>query len=256
MDRFDSTTTSFSVFSDTLSFHYERVNASIDQKDILLIGPNYLKVINTDETKRMFDFMSIFNQPQYEKVFEFNDVKISPGDTISYYFSNSSEVKIVTLDSATTYRFRTNILTQTKADFYPEKNVFIDANTSHTLIPNWQNINNDGVIIKVDNGNDGTIDETSNLNNFTNISAIDLKLLATVYPNPLKGKFKIECGENVNFAIISVYDMQGSQILNFQLKNLQTKWTHEVDLTSFSNGAYLLKIVTDKKVFEKILIKN
>jgi hypothetical protein len=257
LDNFETKNTRFSVFTDTLSFFYKRSDANVNQKDILLFGSNYLKVVNDDEKKKLFDFMCIFNQPSNEKVIEFNKVEINPKDTISFYFTNSTEVNMKTSKLASAYEFRANVLTETNADFYPEKDVHINANTTQVVTPYWEDILNKGVLLKVDDGSNGSIDKSSNLNTFTGTSVFkDLLLVVSVYPNPSQGKYKIECNENVSKAIITVCDIQGRQITSYQLDNQQRKWTSEIDLTQFSNGVYLLKIITDKKVFEKILIKN
>jgi PKD repeat protein len=256
LDKFESDTTGFSVYTDTLNYFYKRYDASIDQKDVLYFGPDYFKVVNSDNKKKSFNFMCIFNKPQNEKVLEFNKVEINPQDTISFYFSNSNSVSIRTSKSPTVYYFRTNILTQSLADFYPEKKISIDTRTTQIFVPFWDNILNKGVVLKTDNGSNGTIDKTINLNDITGISVFKEKLLVSVYPNPSSGVFKIECGEAVSKAIVSVFDVHGREIATSQITDQYGKWKTEVNITSYPKGVYLLRIVTEKKIFEKKLIRN
>lgn len=72
----------------------------------------------------------------------------------------------------------------------------------------------------------------------------------SIYPNPTKDKSIIfSNGENIKF--ITVYNMSGQII--FQRNNLNTTQTN-IDLSIYSNGIYVIKVVTDNTVYSNKII--
>src|SRR5690606_9668097 len=73
----------------------------------------------------------------------------------------------------------------------------------------------------------------------------------TYYPNPVKNKLYFKGTEKVQ--TVQVYDMSGSLLINQQNK---ANGTQEVDVTSLSKGAYIVKAHTEKEVKTFKIIKN
>ena len=74
----------------------------------------------------------------------------------------------------------------------------------------------------------------------------------TVYPNPTKGDVYITTqGEKINS--LSLYNINGQLLL----KNENLKTTSEkINLSAFSKGVYVIKIITNKNVYSKKIIVN
>src|SRR5690606_35355832 len=74
---------------------------------------------------------------------------------------------------------------------FEHNSVQIDQNTGHQLVPDWNNLNNAELMVLVDNGNNGSIDDTLFLKNQATSVQDEGSLLspntynlAQNYPNP------------------------------------------------------------------------
>jgi hypothetical protein len=90
-----------------------------------------------------------------------------------------------------------------------------------------------------------------------NISANDCEYLLSInsniqesnpliYPNPTSGIIKVNCN-NINS--IEVYNSLGNKVV-------ENKSHNTIDLSFQTNGIYLIKVLTDSGVINKIIIKN
>lgn len=69
-----------------------------------------------------------------------------------------------------------------------------------------------------------------------------------IYPNPVSDYFTISMDENMNLISSQIYSTLGELIL-------ETKKSY-ISLSSFKTGVYRLKIITDKGVFDRNIIKE
>ena len=68
--------------------------------------------------------------------------------------------------------------------------------------------------------------------------------LLTVYPNPSNGLLNIKKNFIINGSCyLKIYDLKGKLLLEDQLENGVI--TKQMDLTAFTKGVYLLKILKD-----------
>jgi len=75
--------------------------------------------------------------------------------------------------------------------------------------------------------------------------AVPADIPIKIYPNPTTGKIKI-MGENIKNVLI--INEIGETVLN-------TKQTNEIDISNFSKGIYIIKVINEKGVVTKKLIK-
>jgi hypothetical protein len=74
----------------------------------------------------------------------------------------------------------------------------------------------------------------------------------TVYPNPSKNVFNISL-DNVSKFNLILHDITGKVLFNeVNINNVNNNFT--LDLNNFSNGIYLLKVVTKDRIYTKKLI--
>jgi hypothetical protein len=76
----------------------------------------------------------------------------------------------------------------------------------------------------------------------------------TVYPNPAQDKITVFTPKvnNDKSSFLSIYDMQGKLQLQQSLQKKQT----EIDVSNFSNGMYLLKVITGDRQNETMILKQ
>ncbi|NND64127.1 MAG: T9SS type A sorting domain-containing protein [Flavobacteriaceae bacterium] len=82
----------------------------------------------------------------------------------------------------------------------------------------------------------------------------DSALDVTIFPNPVKTSVTLAFGEELRNGIeVVVYDIQGREIKRHQLNAAPS---HELDLSTLSTGAYLLKIMSENREFSAQIIKK
>lgn len=72
------------------------------------------------------------------------------------------------------------------------------------------------------------------------IDGLKTKDLIKIYPNPANHQIQIVC-ENIESATLNVYNIQGKFVFSKKLNNSNTT----IDVTNFSNGIYLFKIIDE-----------
>lgn len=70
----------------------------------------------------------------------------------------------------------------------------------------------------------------------------------SVFPNPSKGVFYLDSRYDIDGAVISVYSISGQELLKTVLPA-----TKSIDLSAFGVGSYVLRLVTPKYTFTKLL---
>lgn len=85
--------------------------------------------------------------------------------------------------------------------------------------------------------------DTSNVYQYIALSNSDLSLHAyLVYPNPSSGIIHIDLMSRENKIQFTVYDLQSEIILSDHIQNTTG---FDMDISSFANGNYLLRIEAD-----------
>jgi uncharacterized protein YaeQ len=111
----------------------------------------------------------------------------------------------------------------------------------------------------------GDIQTPANDANFTGISLHWTPTLATetfaqgpeaiIYPNPSNGVFTIDMKNQVQN--IKVVNLLGQEIYNENIDEVATETSRKVDLSSFTNGTYIITITNDKGVSNyKVLLEK
>lgn len=85
-------------------------------------------------------------------------------------------------------------------------------------------------------------------NSSLNISNFDIFKEVNVFPNPTKNTLNIQTKNNFELKEIIIFNVLGKKVLN---SNNST-----IDISSFSNGLYFAKIITNKGFITKKLIKK
>lgn len=79
-------------------------------------------------------------------------------------------------------------------------------------------------------------------------------LVASVFPNPFEHAFFVSFNENMKQDItVLVFDVTGKQIYS---RNFKPQQRISLNLSNMSSGSYLLKVLSNKKIFNAKLIKK
>lgn len=79
-----------------------------------------------------------------------------------------------------------------------------------------------------------------------------------VYPNPTNGKFivVVDAQGNYNRVYYKVFDVNGKVISRSEVMEENGLFSKQIDLSSFTNGIYFLRIYLDDQVVDKTIVKE
>ncbi|TAF62529.1 MAG: T9SS C-terminal target domain-containing protein [Flavobacterium sp.] len=134
-----------------------------------------------------------------------------------------------------------------KFDIYSPSLVIVDINLSGEEL----NIENSGqYFVKVYSENNCVAQSNLLLSKVTATEQERLANQTRIYPNPAQNKFFVET-ENLNISQINIYNNLGQKVGIFFVKN--TKLI-ELSLENYSQGLYLLEILSNEGRFAKSLL--
>ena len=89
------------------------------------------------------------------------------------------------------------------------------------------------------------------------IDETDLEHKIAIFPNPTNGMTTIEVNGAVNEqASIEIYDLMGRKIYSEEMNASQYFAESFIDLSEINSGTYIVKIITNQRVYTKELIKQ
>ncbi|TVZ56841.1 putative secreted protein (Por secretion system target) [Lutibacter sp. Hel_I_33_5] len=80
------------------------------------------------------------------------------------------------------------------------------------------------------------------------VSELDLQSKISIYPNPVKSTLTVQLKSNLALKSIEVYNLVGKRVMISKEK--------EVNLSTISNGMYLVKVITDKGIRIQKIVKE
>jgi hypothetical protein len=102
-----------------------------------------------------------------------------------------------------------------------------------------------------------TVISTINLDNITASTTLSTLEIETqnkfeISPNPATSKLNINSSQNLDNAIIVVYDVLGKKVYSKKMHNLSSS----IDVSRWNSGVYLVRIATNNKTLTKRFVKQ
>lgn len=255
-------------FSGNKSFVYERSGATQTQTDRLFFDGG-VSVTNPDAQTKTVKLLNLINETTQEKLVVIRSIELAQNDSVKIENPDSNKVKLISYGSAKDYDIELNFVTENGLGRFGDFNIPLSANTSHTFVPEWTNLTNSQLVVLVDIGNNGTIDDTLTLvnqvtglqNDQGSLISPDNYHLAQNYPNPFnpstKITFVIPNGER-NLVTLKVFDILGNEVATL-VNEYREAGRYEVtfDASNLASGMYLYRLQSGSFVETKkmILIK-
>jgi hypothetical protein len=218
LDHFTQDRINAYFFNGNKTFSYERSSVSQAQTDRLFFDGG-VSVSNQDQETKIVSLLNIINETTQEKVFALKSVELVQNDSVKIENPDDDKLKLISYGSAKNYDIELNFASENKLSRFENFNISLSANTSHTFLPKWQDINNNELVVLVDIGNDGTIEDTLNIENYVtdNKNEGSLRIpqkynLAQNFPNPFNPVTTIKYSiPKSSIVTLKVYDILGRE---------------------------------------------
>lgn len=151
-------------FTGNKSFVYERNGAAQNQTDRLFFDGG-VSVANPDVQTKIVKLLNLISETSQEKLTVVRSLELVQNDSVKIENPDSNTVKLISYGSTKNYDIELNYVAENGIGKFENFNITLPSNTSHTLIPDWENVENSALQILVDLGIDGTIDDTLEVEN-------------------------------------------------------------------------------------------
>ena len=238
--------------ADSTIYNYRRFDASNNEVDELNFSESGVGIINPDPIdKNTILETIILEDSTSEKVFVTSNVKISAGDSIHIREKDRSELLLQNYGESMNYDLQVRIASANGQSIFFHMAIPLTQNSSHQIVPVWENLANDPVKILIDLGNDGTIDDSlfitnqaTNIENQNYVGIPDNYNLLQNYPNPFNPtttiSFDLPQQSEVN---LTVYNTLGQEVTTL-INEVKHAGRHHIvfDASNLPSGVYIYRI--------------
>ncbi|QQS36630.1 MAG: SBBP repeat-containing protein [Ignavibacteriales bacterium] len=264
MNDYEEANASVSFYSGNKSFKVFRDDVlSLDNDRFFFDGG--VSAVNPDQRDKSLNLLNIINETVLEKSFFLTELDLSQNDSVKIENPDSSKLSLISYGSAKDYNIELNYVTENGVGIFSASDIELTANTSHIFIPDWIDLTGSQLVVLIDVGNNGTIDDTLHLNNTVDVKDEGSLLspkefqLAQNYPNPFNPittiQYSIPQRSNV---VLKVYDVLGNEVaVLVNEEKYRGVYSVNFDASQYASGIYLYRIQAGSFVETKkmILIK-
>lgn len=147
------------VFRQDVIYDYTRDSANFSQVDRFRIDDGF-SVVSPDIEDKQINLTVAVELTSSERILFINETQLRQNDSLYIRELNQSEFIIKNYGTSKTYDLELNETSTIEREIFKYNFIDFQANSSHTLSPNWNDLDSSTVTIFVDLGNDGTIDDT------------------------------------------------------------------------------------------------
>lgn len=252
VDSFQAGESVLQFFTGSRALGYWRSGADSLQRDSFhydTTGGGSLRVANPDGQGKSIGLKTILSEPGVEKVYTIYDMGISASDSALMGPFGSDGLKLVGHGQARDYTIRVEHASAGGLRVFSRANIPLTANTAHMITPEWAMLGGDLTVL-VDNGNDGTVDDTLTLkNDLTGMEEHGSLIpgeyqLYQNYPNPFNPLTTIRYGlPGKSVVRLAVYNLLGQEVAVL-VEGEKEAGYHEVrfDGSGLASGVYIYRL--------------
>jgi len=249
LQEFVDSSAYLTVFMDSLILQYQRADVSAGQTDLLTFRDG-VGVKAGDTTSRTVNVSAIFIAHDQEKVFDLSGLILGVLDSIHAAQRSVNDLILKGFGSSKQYDLSLRLSSGLGNVVFTHDNIVLDQNSSHIISPQWDSLPGALVKILVDNGNDGTIDDTLLVDN--QVTGVDHEPRAGIptefklhqnYPNPFNPVTTILYElPKASHVTLKVYNILGQEVATL-VDGDETASRYEVEFRSdgLSSGVYFYR---------------
>ncbi|HKJ33742.1 MAG TPA: T9SS type A sorting domain-containing protein [Balneolales bacterium] len=261
LSHYNSSRVHAAVFTDSSEYSFSRENVDSSQSDIVTYS-NGFKVYNPDTTTKNITIRTVKDDSLWEKSYALQNLKSSSGDSIRIQTDSKYDLIIHNPGSNKNYDLAYKNINSDNQIAFTHKSVQLSSNSSQLIEP----VDSNEVKILIDNGNDGTYDDSVTVSN--QLTAVKHQPKSTVprsfklsqnYPNPFNPTTTIRYQLPKDGLVkLKVYNILG-QVVRTLVHKRQKAGSYEVtfDAHNLASGMYIYKISVGQfsKTRKMLLIK-
>ena len=159
MTGFPDTLVTFSVARDSTIFGFTRSDAVSAQRDRIVCGDGIL-IGNYDGVTKAIGTRAITVGIGDERVFDLLGIGLAPNDSIQFEAPDRDVYIVVNYGGTKGYDLGIRRVSGAGETVFEYGGITLEAGTGHIIVPDWEDLVSTPVKIYIDNGNDGSIDDS------------------------------------------------------------------------------------------------
>jgi hypothetical protein len=241
---------------------YERTGATNTQTDRLFFDGG-VSAVNPDQADKSISLVNIINESTDEKLFALRQIDLVQNDSVKIENPDDNQLKFISYGSEKNYQIELNFATQLGLGRFVNNSISLTQNTTHLLEPNWGDFADLQLTIYVDEGNDGTIDDTLYITNeVTGVEDDQGSLIPTEYrleqnyPNPFNPTTTISYSiPQEGLVTLKVYNAIGEEIA-IVVNEVKQAGNYSVlfDASDLPSGIYVYQLKVNSFIETKKMI--
>lgn len=251
LSNFKTSASSVFFFTGSTSMIVDRSDAQETQTDLLYFNGG-VSIANHDAENKIIRLTDIINESVREKLFDLSVISMASGDSLAMTPLGGDGLMLTSFGSQKTFELEIVYSTDTGIARYKHGSVPLNSNTAYVYAPDWPALGTgDGLTVFVDEGNDGSVEDTLLLENQLTdardkgeLNVPDRFELFQNYPNPFNPltviRYQLPADNHVTLRIYDVLGRAVATLVN-EIQDAGFK-SVEWDGGKFPSGVYYCRL--------------
>ena len=264
LNNFRSDTANVYFFSQNNTFAYKRVDAANTEIDKLFFDGG-LSAVNPDNQAKDIKLLCLTDDTTNaeDKMIIIRSLDLQQNDSVKIEPENGNNFRLTGWGTAKNYGLGLEYASEQQEQFFANPNIQLPGNTAHIFVPNWTDLYNNPLMILVDEGNNGTIDDTLFIENqLTSVGEGQGSILPDEYnleqnyPNPFNNSTTIKYSiPKEGLVTIKVYNIIAEEVATL-VDEVRKPGNYELQFNagSLPSGVYIYRLISGEFVSTRKMV--